>query len=323
MNPKPPQKRLGRGLSSLISGDLSHGFTDSKQRRDLAVIPTHAPGNSTFDKKPIEPQVSSHRLASLPINTIRANPLQPRKVFDEVRLSQLADSIRQQGTLQPIVVRPAPGGYELVAGERRLRASKLAGLQEIQAIVRTVPDHELLELALVENIQRADLDPVERARGYRLLIEKYQLTHDQIAGKMGEDRATVSNYLRILSLDAFILDALSAGELATGHAKALLAISDEKSRNLVAKQAIAEGWSVRRLEAEAAGRSKPPKVDIQKNDKRPAVADLEERLRQSLGARVTIREGRRRHSGRLTIEYNGLDDFERILRRLGIEDDKP
>ncbi len=327
MNPKTPQKRLGRGLSSLISGDLAH---PAAEMRGHIPAPAPAEPRTSADAnlgRPDRPSLISARestgsphgaarLASLPIEAIRTNPLQPRKVFDDARLAELAESIRSRGTLQPIVVRPADGGYELVAGERRLRASKLAGLTDIPALIRAVADEHLLELALIENVQRADLNPIERAQAYRLLIDKYKLTHDDVARRTGEDRATVSNILRILSLGDFERGAVADGTLSLGHAKALLAIEDAALRERTARQAIAEGWSVRRLEQLGGGGRK---AEPAAKEKRPVVANLEERLRAALGVRVSIHESRRRHAGKIVIEYGDLKEFERIVRQIGVE----
>ena len=199
----------------------------------------------------------------------------------------------------------------------------MAGQSEIPAIIRPVKDEELLELALIENIQRAQLNPVERARAYKQLHDKYQLSPEEIGKRMGEDRATVSNYLRMLSLCEFALDLVEAGELGTGHARALLGIQDEKVVISLVSRIVREGWSVRAVEAAVAKikQSKPP-VDIQKTA-RPAVRDVEDRLRASLGMRIAIREGRRRHSGRLVIEYQTLNEFERIVGLLGVAPESP
>lgn len=317
MTSKQPPRRLGRGLSSLISADLTHaaplpGPVGIPPEPEVDVPPQQAPSTgANIEKPPL-------RVLVLRIDDIRTNPLQPRKTFDDSKLAELAASIKARGTIQPIVVRPADGGYELIAGERRLRASKLAGLAEITAIVRQTPDDQLLELALIENIQRAELNPVERARAYRVLAEKYKLTHEQVAERVGEDRATVSNYLRILSLGSSALAHLEAGEISTGHAKVLLGILDPLDRERLAGRIVAEGWSVRRLETELARSSKASVRTESREAKRPAVTDWEERLRSAVGGRVSIREGRK-HSGKIIIEYYSLDDFERIARSLGVD----
>jgi ParB family chromosome partitioning protein len=243
--------------------------------------------------------------------------MQPRRTFDDAAIASLAESIRQRGTLQPILVRPAEGGFELIAGERRLRAAQLAGVHELPAIVRAARDEELLELALIENIQREDLNPVERARAYQSLAEKYRLSHEDIAKKTGEDRATVTNYVRLLSLCDQVLELLANGAVSTGHAKALAGITDYSLQFNLATKAASGKWSVRQVEA-AVAKAKSPGVITRPAESRPTVKDLEVRLAASLGMRVRIKEGRKRHSGRVIIDYYNLDDFERITARLGV-----
>lgn len=323
-------RRLGRGLASLISTELTQPTAPPPSQpaappeSELRTAPA-----ATRPMTPVIPDASKPmgasaaqpagvRLAQIAVASIRTNPLQPRKVFDESRLAELAESLKKRGALQPIVVRPSEGGYELVAGERRLRASKLAGLKEIPAVIRMVADDQLLELALIENVQRADLNAVERARAYKLLADKYGLTHEQVSERMGEDRATVSNYIRLLGLGDDLLDYVADGRLSNGHAKALLSIQDIQNRKLLAVKAAEEGWSVRRLEFEAT-KARQPDAFKPPEAKRPVVADLEERLKASLGARVSIKEGRKKHTGRLVLEYYSLDDFERIMQRLGVD----
>lgn len=254
---------------------------------------------------------------SIPLESIRANPSQPRKLFDETALEGLAQSIRQSGIIQPIVVRQSGNSYELIAGERRLRAATLAGLTELPAIIRPTADEDMLELALIENIQRQDLNPIDRARAYHSLMTRHGLTHEQIATKTGDDRATITNYLRLLGLHSEVQIMLITGELSTGHAKALLSITDKQLQYTVAQRAMAGGWSVRQAEA-AAAKTKAPEPAASQPDARPAVKDVEQALSTALGMRVRIHEGRRRHTGKLIIEYYNLDDFERLTTRLGM-----
>jgi ParB family chromosome partitioning protein len=301
---------MGRGLSSLVPTDLM---------REGAAIGIASPVSPVFDRVRGIPTVN--RLMSIPVEAIRNNPLQPRKTFDEAGLASLAASLRDRGTLQPIVVRPSEGGYELVAGERRLRAARIAGLLELPAIVRSTGDGELLELALIENIQRTDLNAVERARAYRVLHETHGLSHEEIARRMGEDRATVSNYIRLLSLPEEILDMLVDSQLSMGHARALLGCIDLKTQLSLASKSVSGGWSVRRVEQEIAGAAGAADPATAQREVRPAVRDLEERLSASVGAKVHINEGRRRHSGRIVIEYASLDEFQRIAAMLGVDDD--
>lgn len=320
-----PVKRLGRGLSSLISAEIGQVSPSSLGDGSLH-------GAEQIVKEPPSPQPElavmqsvksgNHRLQAISLDLIRQNPHQPRKRFDDTALAGLARSLKERGALQPIVVRPAEGGYELVAGERRFRASKLAGLTEIPAIIRPVADDQMLELALIENIQRAELNPVERARAYRQFQQGHHLSHEEIAARVGEDRATVTNYMRILGLPEQVLGSIEAGEISLGHAKAILSSADPNVQLSLAERIIKEGWSVRRTEAEV-GRLQP---GDQKNsrggrskEKRAAVRDMEERLSGALGLRVIIQEGARRHTGKVVVEYYNLNDFERLAKALGAD----
>jgi ParB family chromosome partitioning protein len=326
------QKRLGRGLSSLISTELS-GLpqpAEATGRRDPG-----SPAAATAATSAARTQsdqgdaVSSGGAAvvaieSIPLGAIRTNPAQPRKQFDDADLASLARSLKERGALQPIVVRRSGTGFELVAGERRLRAAKLAGLDRIPALVRPVRDDEMLELALIENIQRADLGAVERARAYRVLQDRHGLSHDQIAERMGEDRATVANYIRLLGLPAAVLGRIEDKSLNMGQARALLGLADARKQAELAERIVKAGWSVRRVETEVrrfseGGGNQSAKPAAQT---RPAVADVARRLGESLGTKVQIVEGRRRHTGRVVIEYYSLDDFERIVGRLGLPADE-
>jgi ParB family chromosome partitioning protein len=297
-------RRLGRGLASLVS--------PTSQPTAVELTPNPPPGPPS--------QIQHNRYASLRPDQIRPNPMQPRRQFDEASLRGLADSMKSKGTLQPIVVRPSEAGYELIAGERRLRAAVAAGLESIPAIVRAVKDEDLLELALIENVQRADLNPIERARAYKSLQDRYELSHDEIGRRMGEDRPTVSNYIRLLELCEGVLEIVAAGELGVGHAKALLGISDRNIQLRCAEQAVREGWSVRQTEAAASATKAGGKADPAPfKDVRPSVRDMEEQLTRSLGRRVTIKEGRKRHTGRLVLEYYSLEDFDRLVGMLGVQ----
>jgi ParB family transcriptional regulator, chromosome partitioning protein len=302
-------RRLGRGLSSLIAPEIA------------------APPDTTTDHPP-QPESHPHdvlrgltpspRFAALPIDRIRQNPMQPRRTFDERTIQELASSLRARGALQPVVVRPAEGAYELVAGERRLRAARLAGMAEIPAIIRSVPDDQLLELALIENIHREDLNPIERAKAYRTLQQTHGLSHEEIADRVGEDRATTTNYIRLLSLPESVQELVASGRLSSGHAKAILGVAEPRSQEGLANRVVRENWSVRRLEAAVAAGKKERAEPAPERRTRPAVADVEQRLSAALGTRVRIHEGRRRHSGRVVIEYFTLDDFQRITERLGV-----
>jgi ParB family chromosome partitioning protein len=280
----------------------------------------------------------------LQIGSIGPNPQQPRRSFDEGALQSLADSIARDGLIQPVVVRAVgEGRFELVAGERRLRASMLAGLTEITAIVRDVDDRSSAELALIENLQREDLNPVERARAFAALSDRYGMTHAQVGERVGIDRASVSNHLRLLDLDDSLLAMVEDGRLGFGHARALLAVSDATRRVALGVLAAEEFWSVRAVERAAAGynstqgagnaqhenelKSGAEKAaangadDSSRVRARAVLDDMERRLSEHLGTRVTLRTDRRGQKGSVTIEFFSLDEFDGILDRLGYRQD--
>lgn len=296
------QRRLGRGLSALIP-DAHVATLDAGLRTGTG---------STFHE-PNRPHV-----IEVELDRVKPNPQQPRRAFDMLTLHRLAESIKERGTLQPILVRPSGAKYELVAGERRLRAARIAGLASLPAIVRPTEDAELAELALIENLHRDDLNPLDRAEAYLSIKERLNISNEDLARRLGEDRSTVANHLRLLDLPNDVAQRLIDGELTMGHARALLGLSNPAVISQWASRIVAEGWSVRdteqRVTAQLAGRATPaPK------SKRPAVSDLEERLSRSVGTRVRIIEGRKRNTGRIVLEYYSLDDFERITGRLGVE----
>ncbi len=301
-------RRLGRGIASIVSVDVA----DPGHAHDDVQEPT---------REPTVPKVGvQSRFAIIPIASVRTNPAQPRRTFDEAALQALSESMKNKGTLQPIAVRPAEGGYELLAGERRLRAAALAGIDSLPAVIRPAKDEDLLELALIENVLRQDLNPLEKAQAYKNMHIRHGLSHDEIGKRMGEDRATVSNYIRLLDLQNSILEMLATGAIGTGHAKALLSLADNQTRLSLASRVASEGWSVRQTEAAVSKlkEGSPQTTGPAAKPQRPAVGDMEQQLSQTLGTRIRIKEGRRRHSGRITIEYYTLDDFERIIALLGV-----
>ena len=258
-------------------------------------------------------------LQELPIAAIRPNPYQPRDRFDEEGLGALADSIREVGLLQPVLVRPAGDGYELVAGERRWRAAHRAGLQSIPAIVRQTEDRRALQAALVENLQRDDLNPLEEAAAYQQMIEDFSMTHDQVASTVGRSRAAVTNTMRLLQLPPSIQRALREGRLSMGHARALLGTPDRAFQEALARRAVKEDLSVRAVED--AVRARNDDGDADRSTRAPArmrppgLLQLEELLGDHLETRVKIRLGGG-GKGALTVEFAGLDDLERIYKRM-------
>ncbi len=245
------------------------------------------------------------------VNELRPNPYQPRRVFNSDALDDLVDSIQRHGILQPLLVRRSAEGFELVAGERRLRAARRLGLEKVPVVLNQSPDDGLLELALVENLQREDLNPIEKARAYRKLMLLCELTHEQLAQRVGRRRSSVSNFLRLLNLPEAIQRHVSGGLLSMGHARALLAVSDESQQLELARRAIQESLSVRQLEAAVRGLRKGPRSGTEKTPS-PWLRDLEDSLQRHLGTRVSIAQ-RKKQAGQIIIEYYGDQDFERIL----------
>ena len=256
----------------------------------------------------------------LSLDAISPNLDQPRSTFDERELRELADSIATHGLLQPLVVQSDGDGYRIIAGERRFRAARLAGLSTVPAVVRATQGLEHLELALVENLQRADLNPVEEARGYRRLMEAGGRTQDQVAQRVGKSRVTITNALRLLKLPDDILASVERGELSAGHARALLAVTDDASRRELFDRILAEHLSVRATEdaaqqppgpvmPETAGPAAPPSPPADAE-----LAALQQRLIEALGTKVDVRGSVRR--GRISVTYYSPDDLERICERI-------
>jgi ParB family chromosome partitioning protein len=250
-------------------------------------------------------------LINLPVTQVRPNPQQPRQHFDPERLQELAHSIRQQGVIQPIVVRRRPDGFELMAGERRLRAAQMAGFELIPALVKKANDQEALEVALLENLQREDLNPLEEARAYQRLQAVFHLRQEEVAQRVGKDRSSVANILRLLKLSPALQADIEAGRLSMGHARALLALSSAEAQQRLRDQVIAEGLSVRDTEARArVQKSRTPAAPA-----KPAhVLSAEQALHRHLGTRVAIKPGRRR--GKIEITYQGEEDLQRLLSLL-------
>ncbi|MEW6243815.1 MAG: ParB/RepB/Spo0J family partition protein [Bacillota bacterium] len=249
-------------------------------------------------------------LCDLDIESIRPNPRQPRQRWDEEKLRELADSIREHGVVQPIIVRQRDDGYELVAGERRWRAARLAGLKTVPAVIRELSEAELTVVSLIENIQREDLNPMEEARAYHRLVTEFGLTQEVLAKRVGKSRSQVANVLRLLSLDRRTQALVEEGKLSFGHARALLAIEEEKRRQQLADRIVKQGLSVREAESAVSEKSRRPKRrDRPVMD--PNVAEVEERLRRVLATDVRIKQGRKK--GIIEIDYFGLEDLDRIL----------
>lgn len=267
------------------------------------------------EKKKSAPIAASKAILELEIRSIIPNEYQPRRIFKDDALNGLVASIKEKGVIQPIIVRKASNNsYELIAGERRWRASRMAGLTSIPALVKDAAPVEALELALIENIQREDLNPLETAEAFQRLISDFNLTHDDLSKKVGKDRATVSNYLRILKLPAEVKKWIAEDSLTMGHAKAILQVEDESLRIRIAKKVIDSGLSVR--ETEALSRKGPAVFATHvavKASKDPQIASLEEKLMHSLGTKVHLKHKSNKKGGKLEIEYYSLEELDRLL----------
>jgi ParB family chromosome partitioning protein len=251
----------------------------------------------------------------LELSGVEPNPFQPRTLFDDEEIRALADSIRRTGVLQPVLVRRVNGHFQLVAGERRLRAARLAGLQRIPAVVREIDDRRMLELALVENLQRRDLNPIEKARAFQKLVETTGATQEDVGKAVGLSRPTIANFLRLLDLPPEIQEAVSRGTLSMGHARALLGTSNRALQLKLVRRIVEEDLSVRAVEQIVAG-AQPAKAARPAPAKDAYTQDLERRLADFFGTRVTLAPKGR--GGSLTVDWFSPEEFSGILRRLGL-----
>ena len=283
---------LGRGLNALIP----------------SAPPVPSPAAATASPR------EATRPTELDLDLLIPNPRQPRTQIDETRLDELAQSIRANGIIQPIVVRRSGDHYEIVAGERRWRAAQRAGLLRVPVAIRDIPDDKLLEVALVENIQREDLNPIEAAQAYRRLHEELRLSQEEIAAAVGKDRATVANFIRLLRLPAELRNDLAAGTLTMGHARALLALPDEAAQLRVGRDVVSRGLSVRETESvtrREATPAAPPPAPVRVD---PNTRAAEDRLKVALGTRVRI--VRKGQGGKIEIDYKNEEELQRIYEAL-------
>lgn len=267
------------------------------------------------DQKETNPSLEILGRQEVSLNLVRDNRFQPRQHYGESALEELAASIKDKGILQPILVRRTGDGYEVIAGERRLKAARKLGLEKIPVMIRDVNDKEALVLALVENVQREELNPIEKAESYKRLNEEFGYSQEEVAKSVGKDRATISNLLRLLRLPEDIQAAVSDGSISEGHARALLMVEDPNARKMLFLEAVKKGFSVREMEARAkvlAIRNVQTDKKSTTKSKDPEIDSLEEELRRALGTKVVV-ENRRGNKGRLLIEYYSLDDLDRIL----------
>ncbi len=288
---------LGRGLSSLIPNKDKSSFFSA----------------NTFSSRALDEAAANTAIIEALIGEVQSNRHQPRKFFAEKPLQELAASIKEHGILQPLVVVRAAGGYELVAGERRLRAAKIAGLKKVPVIIREASDLAKLELALIENIQRSDLNPIEEAEAYQKLNDEFGLTHEAIAKRMGKSRPVVSNTIRLLSLPGEIQQALAEGRITEGHAKVLMEIKDEAKRLVMFRQVLEQKLTISDTAKEV------KKVEVNRHTRQisrdPNLASYEDRLRERLGTKVIIRR-RGQNGGEIVIEYYGEEEFGELMSKL-------
>jgi ParB family chromosome partitioning protein len=327
---KTPKKVLGRGLRALISapapiveqvnveevakiaGPKQYGITG-------VVTPSMASNirNENITTKK-DNQEDRDRVIHLDVNRIKNNPTQPRQIFNQIELEELSQSIKALGVIQPIVVRPIKNSddYEIVAGERRWRASQLANLKQVPVIIKDLGDKNALEIALVENIQRSNLSPTEEARAYQSLVDDFQLTQKDLSERVGKDRATIANYMRLLKLPNEVLDLLDSGEISMGHAKAILSAREPSVQKNLANKCVREKLSVREIEEITArvvnieGKKNAAKGKMIKSDF-PEIAD---KLRKVLGTKVLIKHDKKLKKGKIVIDYFSEEDLDRITQ---------
>jgi ParB family transcriptional regulator, chromosome partitioning protein len=329
---KSKRSALGRGLSALISAPVAvsparvRGFGESGPKTDISEYRYEGSNNTALEVNSNE--INELGVSYLPITSIQPNPKQPRHHFDSAELAELTNSIATLGVLQPVLVRKTSvnGRYQIIAGERRWRAAGEAKLSQIPVVIRDFNDRETLEVALVENLQRSNLNPVEEARAYQQLADEFTLTQQEIAERVGKDRVSVANSMRLLKLSEEVLTLCEKGELSMGHARSLLSIKDGQAQLRLAKKAIAEQLSVRELESLVAravvlDAGKVASAGTQISDKQSAAnkwaefSEVVDRLRNALGTKVNIRH-QQSGKGRVEIEYFSEDELDRLVDRI-------
>ncbi len=323
-----PRGGLGRGLGALIPTGPAAPPAQSAPAAEAPAVPVDgavpaATPELSIDTSGLNP-VPGTRFAEVPVDSIVPNPKQPRSVFDDEALDELKVSIEEVGFLQPVVVREiGPHKYELVMGERRWRAAQALNRETIPAIIRDTPDDAMLRDALLENIHRANLNPLEEAAAYQQLLEEFEVTHEELARRIGRSRPQISNTIRLLNLPAPVQRRVAAGVLSAGHARALLGLDDNERQESLAQRIVAEGLSVRATEelvALALTDGSPAKTPPKRRSKphAPALADLADRLSDRFDTRVKVDIGRSK--GKITIEFATVDDLERIVGIIGVEE---
>ena len=302
-------RRLGKGLGGLLKNPVEIMYPDAQD----TISRVHDADVAVNENTP-------EGLIQIPVYSVSANPRQPRQVFDDDSLGSLANSIKTAGLMQPIVVRPAGDGYEIVAGERRWRAASIAGLTHVPAIIRDLDDRTSAEWALIENLQREDLNPIDRAEAFDRLVVDFQATQQDIATQLGIDRSSVANFLRLNDLEPTAKDAVRDGRLSMGHAKVLLGIAEMTKCKAIARKCAAEQWSVRELERQLKKLNRSTRKPVLATE--PTALDMfaeniSEQLGTHLGTKVKLILGSKRGSGKLSIEFFDNDQLEGIFDRLG------
>lgn len=299
------KKVLGRGLGAFFPEYQEEGKEGEEPKKE------------GVEKNIVKPEDRVNIVLFVPVDHIRKNPHQPRKEFDEERLDELADSIKEHGLIQPITVRYiGEKRFELISGERRLKAAKLAGLKEIPAFIREADDEQSMAFALIENIQREELNPLEVALGYKRLLEEFEYTQAEVAKRVGKNRTTVTNMLRLLNLPDFIQSALKGNQISMGHARALITIEDEDVQKKILNKVIDGGLSVRQIEEAVRDISKPSKTNKKSSSSNkekldPFYKEISSRLRRTFSTKVNINP--KKEGGEIKIEYYSEDDLERLL----------
>ncbi|MEM7626364.1 MAG: ParB/RepB/Spo0J family partition protein [Planctomycetota bacterium] len=323
---KKRPSRLGRGLSSLMAAPAAvsvstEPVSPNGEAADVAAAVERpaVPGSSAAE---IPSNGGASGFAHLEVASIHPSSGQPRQRFEEAALKRLAESIRNEGLMQPVIVRPmGKAGYELVAGERRWRAAKIAGLEAVPALVKDLDDRQLAEWALIENLQREDLNPIERAEAFERLGDAFGLSHEEIAERVGLERSTVTNLLRLLRLAPAVREMVACEALSMGQSRALAGIESPTDQVTLAERAVKEGMSVRQVEAAAKGLREggKPSEPTKKAVRAAYLDDLERQIGEQLSTKVQIKTARKKGAGTLSIDFYSIDQFDGLLAKLGVE----
>ncbi len=313
--------RLGRGLNALINSRPAGAIRKKSTDNSIATVDEILSSDNTISA-PLATILPGVRVQEIEIELVDASPDQPRESMNQVALQELANSIKAHGILQPVLLKPMGERYQLLAGHRRTEAARLAGLATIPALVRTDSTNESqIEWALIENIQRQDLNAIERAKAYRIYVDRFHFTHQQAAQRLGEDRTTISNYMRLLDLQPSVQDFVAGGQLSAGHAKVLAGVEDSTRQMQLAEWTVRDGLSVRKLEELCRQAEINPVTTVTidsggRKVKSPHIVEMEQELSRKLGTKLRITPSRRKGTGKIVIQYFSLDDFDRIAEKL-------